>query len=79
MIQDRRAQVEQELSGVQPEVDAARSAVGQLKAANLNEIRNFRIPPEPVNDVLQGVVKLMGQDDTSWNALKRFLGMPGVV
>jgi hypothetical protein len=37
---------------VQPEVDAARSAVGSLKAANINEIKGFRIPPEPVNDVL---------------------------
>lgn len=71
--------VEQELSGVQPEVDAARSAVGQLKASNLNEIKNFRIPPDPVNDVLQGVLKLMGQEDTSWNSMKRFLGQPGVI
>jgi len=37
---------------VQPEVDAAKDAVGNLKPANLNEIKAFRVPPQPVNDVL---------------------------
>lgn len=37
------------------------------------------MPPDAVSDVLQGVLRLMGQDDTSWNAMKKFLGMGGVV
>ena len=64
---------------MQPEVDAAKDAVGSLKPANINEIKAFRMPPDAVNDVLQGVLKLMGQDDTSWNAMKRFLSQPGVI
>ena len=37
------------------------------------------MPPDAVSDVLQGVLRLMGQDDTSWNAMKKFLGQTGVV
>jgi dynein heavy chain 2 len=44
--------VEEELSHVQPEVDAAKDAVGSLKPANINEIKAFRMPPDAVNDVL---------------------------
>ena len=35
--------VEAELADVQPQVDAARAAVGELKPANLNEIKGFRV------------------------------------
>jgi len=73
-INERKIVVEEELSGVQPEVDAAKAAVGQLSSNNLNEIKAYKMPPDAVSDVLQGVLRLMGQDDTSWNAMKKFLG-----
>lgn len=79
LIEARKAAVEHELSHVQPQVDAAQAAVGELKQASLNEIKAFRMPPDAVSDVLQGVLRLMGQEDTSWNAMKRFLGQPGVI
>lgn len=60
MIESRRQQVEHELSHVQPEVDAAKAAVGDLKPGNLNEIKAFRMPPDAVSDVFQGVLLLMG-------------------
>jgi dynein heavy chain 2, cytosolic len=59
---------------VQPEVDAAKAAVGSLNSSNINEIKAYKMPPDAVSDVLQGVLRLMGQDDTSWNAMKKFLG-----
>jgi dynein heavy chain 2 len=37
------------------------------------------MPPDAVADVLQGVLKLMGQDDVSWNAMKKFLTQGGVI
>ena len=67
------------MSGVQPEVDAARAAVGELKPANLNEIKNFRVPPDPVTHVLGAVMQFLGQSDISWNAMKRFLSNAGVI
>ena len=71
--------VEQELSGIQPEVDAARAQVGELKPANLNEIKGFRVPPDPVAHVLGAVMQFLGQTDISWNAMKRFLSNAGVI
>ena len=71
--------VEEELSGVQPEVEAAKAAVGSLNSSNINEIKAYKMPPDAVSDVLQGVLRLMGQDDTSWNAMKKFLGQTGVI
>jgi dynein heavy chain 2 len=31
------------------------------------------MPPEAVPDVLSGVLRLMGNQDNSWNAMKKFL------
>lgn len=31
------------------------------------------MPPDPVSDVLNGVLKLMGEEDTSWASMKKFL------
>jgi dynein heavy chain 2 len=60
-------------------VDAAKAQVGELKPANLNEIKGFRVPPDPVVHVLGAVMQFLGQTDTSWNAMKRFLSNSGVV
>ncbi len=59
-INERKVVVEDELSGVQPEVDAAKAAVGQLNSSNINEIKAYKMPPDAVSDVLQGVLRLMG-------------------
>ena len=53
---ERKSLVENELGGIQPEVDAAREAVGDLKPANLTEIKSFRVPPDPVTHVLGAVM-----------------------
>jgi len=79
VIQKRRGEVEVELSDVQPLVDQARHAVGELKPENLNEVRNYKMPPDPVAHVLSGVLQLMGQQDVSWIAMKKFLGQKGVI
>lgn len=60
-------------------VDAAKEQVGKLNSANINEIKAYKMPPDAVSDVLQAVLKLMGQDDTSWNGMKKFLSQTGVV
>ena len=77
-IQQRRGNVEDELREVQPLIDAAKTAVGQINRDNLNEIRMLRMPPDAIRDVLEGVLRLMGQKDTSWNSIKKFLGQRSV-
>lgn len=77
-INARKANVEAELAVVAPVIEAARLAVGQIKADHLNEIRSLKAPPDAIRDVLEGVLKLMGQADTSWNSMKKFLGGRGI-
>ena len=48
--------------------------MGGIKSDNLNEIRSLKMPPEPIRDVLEGVLRIMGNFDTSWISMKRFLG-----
>ena len=59
-------------------LDAAKQAVGGIKKDNLNEIRALKMPPEAIRDVLEGVLKIMGNFDTTWNSMKRFLGNASV-
>lgn len=36
------------------------------------------MPPDPIRDVLEGVLRLMGSQDTSWNAMRSFLAKTGI-
>ena len=40
-------------------LEEAKAAVGNIKKDNLNEIRSLKLPPEPIRDVLEGVLRLM--------------------
>ena len=70
----RKKKVEAELEEVQPLLEEAKRAVSGINKDNLNEIRSLKMPPEPIRDVLEGVLRLMGNFDTSWISMKRFLG-----
>ena len=37
------------------------------------------MPPEPCHDVLNAVLKMFGNQDTSWNSMKRFLSTKGFI
>ncbi|GLI62890.1 cytoplasmic dynein 1b heavy chain [Volvox africanus] len=77
-MKQRRIKVEEELSEVQPLIDAARKAVGNIKKDNISEIRSLKMPPDAIRDVLEGVLMILGQQDTSWNNMKTFLGKSSV-
>jgi dynein heavy chain 2, cytosolic len=73
-----QSQVEEELKGVQPVIESAKRSVRNLKSENLNEVRSLKAPPEAIRNVLEAVLRVMGQSDTSWNSMKRFLAGTGV-
>ncbi|UJR10563.1 hypothetical protein I4U23_014763 [Adineta vaga] len=77
-IERQKREIDDELAETQPLVDQAKQAVGNLKADTLVEIRSLRQPPDVIKDILEGVLKLMGQSDTSWPSMKAFLGRRGV-
>ncbi|RZC33069.1 cytoplasmic dynein 2 heavy chain 1 [Asbolus verrucosus] len=74
----RKKEIEIELSEVEPLIQEARSAVGNIKPEALSEIRSLRAPPDVIRDILEGVLRLMGIQDTSWNSMKTFLAKRGV-
>jgi len=74
----RKSEIEGELSEIQPVLDEARAAVGQIKSDHLNEIRSLTAPPEAIADVLAAVLMMLGVQDLSWLSMKKFLGSRGV-
>ena len=50
-----------------------------IKRGNINEIKSFKTPPQPICDVLSGVLMLQGIRDLSWNSMKAFLAKRGVI
>ncbi|CAL8361611.1 unnamed protein product [Merluccius merluccius] len=77
-IEERTAKIDDELKEVQPLVDEAKRAVGNIKSEALSEIRSLRMPPDVIRDILEGVLRLMGIFDTSWVSMKSFLAKRGV-
>ena len=53
----RKQEIEQELGSITPILEQAKQAVGLIKSDNLNEIRSLKMPPEPIRDVLEGVLR----------------------
>ena len=62
-----------ELAEVEPLVQAAKSAVGDIKAESLAEIRALRAPPLVIRDILTAVVMLMGILDFTFFSFKRYI------
>lgn len=77
ILKQRKIEIENELSLVEPLLKEASTAVGQIKSEALSEIRSLRAPPETIRDILEGVLRLMGVKDTSWNSMKSFLAKRG--
>ncbi|CAG9464002.1 unnamed protein product [Pedinophyceae sp. YPF-701] len=78
VIQESKRGVEVELSEVQPMIDAARAAVNSIKKDHLNEVRSLKMPPDAIRDVMEGVMCLLGERDTSWTGMRAFLGRSGM-
>ncbi|KAJ3070332.1 Cytoplasmic dynein 2 heavy chain 1 [Podochytrium sp. JEL0797] len=74
----RKEGIESELADVEPFLRQAKTAVGEIKSESLSEIRSLRAPPPAVRDVLEAVLRLMGNLDMSWNSMKGFLGKRSV-
>lgn len=74
----RKKAIDLELAEIEPLIQEASAAVGNIKPESLSEIRSLRAPPDIIRDILEGVLRLMGILDTSWNSMKIFLAKRGV-
>eukprot|EP01105_Mastigella_eilhardi_P023120 TRINITY_DN578_c0_g1_i21.p1 TRINITY_DN578_c0_g1~~TRINITY_DN578_c0_g1_i21.p1 ORF type:complete len:3400 (+),score=883.23 TRINITY_DN578_c0_g1_i21:3362-13561(+) len=75
----QKTEVERQLGKIQPILDAACKAVGNISRRNIDDMRILRTPSQTIVDIMEGVVLLMGGADTSWNAIRVFLGKPTVL
>ncbi len=78
-LKAQKAKIDAQLADIQPVLDEASKAVGEIKHEQLNEIRSLRAPPEVVAHVLEAVLSLMGINDVTWSSMKKFLGNRSVV
>ena len=69
-LEKRKREIDAELSEIEPLVKEAQEAVGSIKSETLGEIRALRAPPDIIRDILEGVLRLMGTQDTTWNSMK---------
>ncbi|KAG5468467.1 hypothetical protein LSCM1_02447 [Leishmania martiniquensis] len=76
-IQERKSVIEGRLSGIQPVLDAALSAVSSIRSEHLTELRSMGKPPATVQCVMQGVVLLIeagkGAEAATWPAIRKVL------
>ena len=70
-LEKRKTAIDAELAEIQPLVEEAKTAVGNIKTETLGEIRSLRAPPDVIRDILEGVLSVMGIYDTSWVSMKR--------
>eukprot|EP00698_Gefionella_okellyi_P019038 TRINITY_DN5781_c1_g2_i1.p1 TRINITY_DN5781_c1_g2~~TRINITY_DN5781_c1_g2_i1.p1 ORF type:complete len:3148 (-),score=914.00 TRINITY_DN5781_c1_g2_i1:20-9082(-) len=70
---ESKVQAQQELSSVQPIMDAAKKAVGSIDQRHLTELRSLPVPPAVVKDILEGVLVLLNNTDNTWEGMRRFL------
>ncbi len=77
-LNERKRAIDAEMAEIQPLVEEAKKAVGNIKPQTLAEIRALRMPPQVIRDILEGVLRLMGVQDTTWNSMKTFLAKRGV-
>ncbi|XP_070553238.1 cytoplasmic dynein 2 heavy chain 1-like isoform X2 [Ptychodera flava] len=77
-LEKRKKAIDIEMSEIEPLVKEAKQAVGNIKPESLSEIRALRAPPDIIRDILEGVLRLMGILDTSWNSMRSFLAKRGV-
>ena len=78
ILNERKKKIELEMAEIEPLVSEAKKAVGNIKSSTLSEVRALRAPPEVIRDILEGVLCLMGIQDTSWNSMKSFLAKRGI-
>ena len=53
--------------------------MGSIQKTHLDELRSLRMPPEAIHDVLNSVLRIFKNYDTSWNSMQRFLKQQGVI
>ena len=68
--------IQNELSQVQPIVDAAKKQVGSISKNHITELKSYATPASAIMDVFHALFMLMGTGEASWAEVKKQLGSP---
>ena len=72
----RRTLPEEEAAFLQ----ASRAAMSRVRADHLQLVKDLRMPPEPLHDVLAATMSLLDLREHSWMSMKKFLSQrPAIV
>ena len=78
-LKERKSKIDSELESIEPILQTAKAAVGNIQSSSLAEIRSLRAPPDVIRDIMEGVLRLMGIKDTTWGSMKSFLSRKGTI
>jgi len=78
-ILSRKRTIESELKDVLPLIEKAKKNVSNIKYQDMNEIKNYKICPSEIRDVITGILMFFKDYDCSWGNMKKFLGNRSIV
>ena len=75
----KKESINLQLEAVVPIVEEAKQKIKSLSKSNIDELRNYHIPPDVVLDIFGVLLRLMSETDVSWNNMKKILGKRTVI
>ena len=78
-IKDKKTTVTDQLAQITPLIESAKASVKSISKTNLDELKSYKMAPGPVIDVFTALLRLMGQYDNSWSAIKKFQGQRSII
>ena len=78
-IEERKGIVEKELEEVGPALEKAQKSVSSISNAQLNEVKNYKVPPARVVMVLEAVIYLIKGKKLEWNDIKSEMTKSGFI
>ena len=72
-IKEKTAEVQTDLSEVEPAVDEAKQAVKGIKKQQLVELKSMQSPPSAVKVAMESLCLLLGENVTDWKAIRSIM------
>jgi len=77
--EEKRIEVEEDLSKVEPAVNDAKNAVKSIKKSNLQELKALGNPPAGVKMALESVCLLLGDATSDWKIIRQLIVKDGFI
>jgi hypothetical protein len=78
-LRKQKEQIDSELADITPLLKNASEQVRNISSKDLTELKSMPMPPPVVRDVLGAVVLLLGERDSTWQAIRRVFSSPRII